>query len=298
MSCLAKGQDAILRSQSELAENNSSRINAAQRMLARVLQSRKFAVLSSYCGHPARQEVFSTFHFHVRAPPPHPSALPMSVAISAPRVLARAVCAWSLASARGGHGFAAASVPVASKQCAANVGTARLAKSRRACSPRAATVTADGENDEHAGDTYEVHPVAGDGRCLFRSVAVAMALRGDGDRAAPAVETAEADRLRNAAVDDLHARRADVEWFIEGDFKEYCASMRTPHAWGGEPEILSLANVLKVPIEVFMASQVVGTKVKSIGVYGENGDDSKENPIAILFRGLGHYEALTKCVVN
>ena len=46
-----------------------------------------------------------------------------------------------------------------------------------------------------------MHPVTGDGRCLFRSVAAAVALRGaTGRRAGDAEELVEADRLRNAAV--------------------------------------------------------------------------------------------------
>jgi hypothetical protein len=73
----------------------------------------------------------------------------------------------------------------------------------------------------------QVHPVVGDGRCLFRSVAAAVALRGEtGHRAGDAEELVEADRLRNAAVDELVARRAELGWIIEGDFDRYCANMR------------------------------------------------------------------------
>ena len=102
-----------------------------------------------------------------------------------------------------------------------------------------------------------MHPVAGDGRCLFRSVAIGVALRendgGDGRDDDLGTETARADALRNAAVDELARRRTEVEWFIEGEFDAYCADMRRPNAWGGEPEILMLTHVVKTPIEVFVS---------------------------------------------
>ena len=120
----------------------------------------------------------------------------MAHATSAPRVLARVVCVLSLASARGRHGFAsAAPSATASRQCPSRPPP----RARRACSPKAATAR-DGGSAEPGG-AFEVHPVAGDGRCLFRSVAVAVALRDGGARPAPAEETREADRLRAAAVD-------------------------------------------------------------------------------------------------
>ena len=218
----------------------------------------------------------------------------MAHATSAPRVLARVVCVLSLASARGRHGFASAGPSAtASRQCPSRPPP----RARRACSPKAATAR-DGGSAEPGG-AFEVHPVAGDGRCLFRSVAVAVALRDGGARPAPAEETREADRLRAAAVDDLERRREEVEWFIEGDFEAYCASMRRAHTWGGEPEILSLARVLGVRIEVFVDER---QRLRSIGVYGGDDDDvcddderDETRPVAVVFRGAGHYEALARC---
>lgn len=169
------------------------------------------------------------------------------------------------------------------------------------------------------GVSYEVYPVAGDGRCLFRSVAAAVALEtgstSDGTRLSDAEESAEADRLRAAAVDELVKRRTDVEWFIEGDFERYCRAMRVPSAWGGEPEILMLTHVLRAPIEVFMSAEERSTKalgrgglggggggtLRSIAHYGrdEYGDAATDGGggggIAVLFHGAGHYEALSKC---
>jgi len=223
----------------------------------------------------------------------------MAVAMTTPRVLARAVCVWSLASARGGHGFTAATPSVASAQCPSR-GVPRF---RRSCSAKSTV------RDAETAAAYEVHPVAGDGRCLFRSVAIALALHRGEPRLSPTEETAEADRLRSAAVDDIRKRRDEVEWYIEGDFEAYCAHMRRPNAWGGEPEILSLARVLKITIEVFMADSRRQTDspalVRSIAAYraddverreGEAEDvgSSFSDRIAVVFRGEGHYEALTK----
>lgn len=145
-----------------------------------------------------------------------------------------------------------------------------------------------------------MHPVAGDGRCLFRSVAIGVALRendgGDGRDDDLGTETARADALRNAAVDELARRRAEVEWFIEGEFDAYCADMRRPNAWGGEPEILMLTHVVKTPIEVFVSEPNDG--LRSIGTYGGDeysGDGDDDRGISVLFHGAGHYEALTRC---
>ena len=220
-------------------------------------------------------------------------AVAMAHAASAPRVLARVVCVLSLASARGRHGLAsAAPSATASGQCPSRPPP----RARRACSPKAATALAFGSAER--GGAFEVHPVAGDGRCLFRSVAVAMALRDGGARPPPEEETREADRLRAAAVDDLERRRDEVEWFIEGNFDAYCASMRQTRAWGGEPEILSLARVLGVRIEVFVeARDSEENGLRSIGAYGDDDDDAKDasTTIAVVFRGAGHYEALARC---
>ena len=172
------------------------------------------------------------------------------------------------------------------------------------------------------GVSYEIHPVAGDGRCLFRSVAAARALRGSsttekeqqqqlrhGQRLGEAEESAEADRLREAAVDELVRRRSEVEWFVEGNFDRYCQAMRQPRTWGGEPEILMLTHVLRAPIEVFIIENNLAAAaaaadddddatLRSIAHYGQ--DDYADalaagEGVAVLFHGAGHYEALSPC---
>ena len=185
----------------------------------------------------------------------------VAMSAAAARVIAPAACAGGLASAASAR--AAGPAGRSSVRHGADV---RLA-SRCASLTRAVYRHVEAVGDGRDATSYEVYPVAGDGRCLFRSVAAATAIRADGARLSPDVETAEADRLRNLAVDQLRRRRAEVEWFIEGDFDAYCDAMRRPIAWGGEPEILMLTHVLESPVEVFMPSPDART-VRSIGAYG------------------------------
>ena len=166
---------------------------------------------------------------------------------------------------------------------------ARTGATRRRC---ATVSSALGRWSSVEGVPYEVHAVTGDGRCLFRSVAAALALAGEGGgRKSAADESLEADRLRDAAVDELVKRRAEVEWFIEGDFDGYCEAMRRPSAWGGEPEILMLTHVIRAPVEVFLTE---GPALRSIGKYGAE-EYGPEGGVAVLFHGAGHYEALSRC---
>jgi hypothetical protein len=165
----------------------------------------------------------------------------------------------------------------------------RCTASQGACSARTLVRSA-ANGDSSSSSSYEVYPVIGDGRCLFRSIAVGRALAEIGERAEEIQEVIEADVLRAAAVDELLERREDTEWFIEGDFEQYCARMQAPSTWGGEPEILMLTHVLASPISVFME---VSGELKSIGVYGEEYAESGQyDNLAVLFHGAGHYEAL------
>ena len=141
-----------------------------------------------------------------------------------------------------------------------------------------------------SASSYAVFPVVGDGRCLFRSVAVARSLSERGERLEEKDELAHADALREAAVNELLERRDETEWFIEGDFDDYCARMRRNTSWGGEPEILMLTHVLASPISVYMESD----GLRRIARYGEDlylNEPQFEN-LAVLFHGGGHYEAL------
>lgn len=90
-------------------------------------------------------------------------------------------------------------------------------------------------------------------------------------------------------ADEFVKRREETEWFIEGDFDTYVSQMRKPHVWGGEPELLMLSHVLRVPITVYMHDNKYGGLI-SIAEYGQ--EYGTDNPIRVLYHGYGHYDAL------
>ncbi|KAG6398728.1 hypothetical protein SASPL_140197 [Salvia splendens] len=148
--------------------------------------------------------------------------------------------------------------------------------------------------------------IPGDGRCLFRSVVHGACLRAGKPSPNESHEKELADELRAAVADEFIKRRADSEWFIEGDFDSYVAKMRQPHVWGGEPELLMSSYVLHYLDEVFVKEYVEeyvfrlpitvhmwDKKKNSLKVIAEYGQEyGKENPIRVLYHGYGHYDAL------
>ncbi|RWW76623.1 hypothetical protein BHE74_00015274 [Ensete ventricosum] len=54
-----------------------------------------------------------------------------------------------------------------------------------------------------------------------------------------------ADELRARVADEFVKRRAETEWFVEGDFDTYVSTIRKPHVWGGEPELFMASHVLE-----------------------------------------------------
>lgn len=131
--------------------------------------------------------------------------------------------------------------------------------------------------------------IPGDGRCLFRSVIHGAWLRAGKQSPSDSLQRELADELRAKVADEFVSRRADTEWFVEGDFDTYVIQMRQPHIWGGEPELLMSSHVLKMPITVYMRDKTSGS-LKIISEYGQ--EYGKENPIRVLYHGYGHYDLL------
>ncbi|KAM7484090.1 hypothetical protein LguiA_000099 [Lonicera macranthoides] len=153
--------------------------------------------------------------------------------------------------------------------------------------------------------------IPGDGRCLFRSVVHGACLRAGKPSPTESLEKELADELRtklllsilffllreitsvalvsSQVADEFVKRRAETEWFLEGDFDTYVRQIRKPHVWGGEPELLMSSHVLQVPITCFMWDKKSGN-LKIIAEYGQ--DYGKENPVRVLYHGYGHYDAL------
>lgn len=136
---------------------------------------------------------------------------------------------------------------------------------------------------------YSVIGIPGDGRCLFRSVAHGACLRSGKPTPSERLQKELADELRAGVADEFIRRREETEWFIEGDFDTYVSQMRKPHVWGGEPELLMLSHVLRMPITVYMHDDKHGGLI-SIAEYGQ--EYGKDNPIRVLYHGYGHYDAL------
>nr|XP_043612841.1 OVARIAN TUMOR DOMAIN-containing deubiquitinating enzyme 4-like isoform X2 [Erigeron canadensis] len=86
--------------------------------------------------------------------------------------------------------------------------------------------------------------IRGDGRCLFRSVVHGACLRSGRPVPKENVIQELADDLRTKVVNELIKRRAETEWFLEGDFEAYVSHMQRSHVWGGEPELLMASHVL------------------------------------------------------
>lgn len=138
---------------------------------------------------------------------------------------------------------------------------------------------------------YSVIGIPGDGRCLFRAVAHGAHVRKGNGVPSEMVQRESADVLRAKVVDELVERRAETEWFIEGDFDSYTKRMRQPHVWGGEPELLMASHVLRMPITVYMFEQRAKGLI-SIAEYGQEYTKENHVPIRVLYHGFGHYDAL------
>ncbi|XP_031122138.1 OVARIAN TUMOR DOMAIN-containing deubiquitinating enzyme 4-like isoform X1 [Ipomoea triloba] len=140
-----------------------------------------------------------------------------------------------------------------------------------------------------AGNDLRTIWIPGDGRCLFRSVVHGARLREGKPSPGESYERELADELREKVVDEFIKRRADAEWFVEGDFDAYVTQMRQPHIWGGEPELLMSSHVLQAPIAVYMWDKKTNC-LKVIAEYGQ--EYGKDKPICVLYHGYGHYDAL------
>ncbi|XP_006660765.1 OVARIAN TUMOR DOMAIN-containing deubiquitinating enzyme 4 [Oryza brachyantha] len=136
---------------------------------------------------------------------------------------------------------------------------------------------------------YSVTGIPGDGRCLFRSVAHGACIRSGKPTPDENLQRKMADDLRAMVADEFIKKRAETEWFVEGDFDAYVSQIRKPHVWGGEPELLMASHVLRMPITVYMYDKEAGGLI-AIAEYGQ--EYGKEDPIQVLFHGFGHYDAV------
>jgi hypothetical protein len=152
--------------------------------------------------------------------------------------------------------------------------------------------------NSHAGappEALRLVPTTGDGRCLFRAIAKCLAFYGK--RPLPEhLERADADALREAAFQEIcQLRRQEFQkkHVIEGDMRIYCAQLRSPEFYAGEPEMYALADVLERPIEVYLVHPQNRTLLKIVE-YGTAYRKNKvaNEPVRVAYNGTNHYSAL------
>ncbi|KAF7458177.1 OTU-like cysteine protease family protein [Cryptosporidium felis] len=95
----------------------------------------------------------------------------------------------------------------------------------------------------------KIHDIVADGNCLFGSIKHQMELKNMGSYSIK--------DLRRIAVDYIEGNREAMEPFVlasiensDLSFEEYCDKIRDTNEWGGEVELVSLSNSLKLPITV------------------------------------------------
>mmetsp|Transcript_32202 Transcript_32202/g.60495 ORF Transcript_32202/g.60495 Transcript_32202/m.60495 type:complete len:239 (-) Transcript_32202:460-1176(-) len=136
--------------------------------------------------------------------------------------------------------------------------------------------------------------VSGDGRCMFRSVALGLAANKNvilGGK-----ETEEADQLRMAchsAMCTSVKRRNDfpeavMAVKVEQPIETYCKRIQKSNFWGGEAELLVLSKMLKAALKVYIRNPQ-GQGYVCIQEYGREFDKSnggKRKPVRLLFNGV------------
>ncbi|KAG4920052.1 hypothetical protein JHK82_049007 [Glycine max] len=128
-----------------------------------------------------------------------------------------------------------------------------------------------------AQETRAIYGIPGDGRCLFRSVVYGACLRSGEPSPSLSRQKELADELRAKVVDEFIKRRADTEWFLEGDFDTYTVQMRKPQY---EEENLDFSCPHMMPITVLMKDKSL-SNLKVIAEYGQ--EYGKDNPIRVIY---------------
>lgn len=150
--------------------------------------------------------------------------------------------------------------------------------------------------------------VRGDGKCMFRAIALGLA-RNQGRFLGSDAEEREADNLRLAVAEALcrtpKRRRqfgqAVIALEAEDTLKNYCRRIQSPSFWGGEPEMMVLSQMLKVPIFVYLSDSEYGgtsgfTVIQKYGEKYRKGtkDSPPRRPVRLLFTGGNHFDLLIK----
>jgi hypothetical protein len=120
---------------------------------------------------------------------------------------------------------------------------------------------------------------AGDGNCLFRSIA--HQVYGD-----PELH----GMCRALVVEYLTANKTWLSTFVEDDgVDQYLADMARPAVWGGEPELVAFHEIYRRPISIFSGEEHEGAGV--IAAYSMASLPGA-TPIRLSYYGGGHYDSV------
>jgi hypothetical protein len=154
------------------------------------------------------------------------------------------------------------------------------------------------------GEFFQVVRVRGDGRCMFRSLALGLAAL-TGRNMTSGEEEFEADQLRLAVAESLCRTPEKRKQFSESvmaisyeyGLEKYCKRILEPSFWGGEPELLVISRLIRRPVKVYIhaaqAKNATGAGFVCIQTYGEEfSKEGKRKPIRLLYNGENHYDLL------
>ncbi|KAH0789451.1 OTU domain-containing protein 6B [Histomonas meleagridis] len=101
----------------------------------------------------------------------------------------------------------------------------------------------------------KMHPVIGDGNCLYRSVAYCLSQCGLHEYS----DSLSFKILRKKAADELRAHPNEYQSFAgcetSEEFEVYCNKVENTAEWGGELEVTALSNALDYAIVVHMVGK-------------------------------------------
>ena len=169
-------------------------------------------------------------------------------------------------------------------------------------------------NKKKPSEYLKVVKITGDGRCMFRAVALGLA-HASKRNITKTEETEEADTLRMACFEQMckteEKRRENPEASMavkygEGGLESYCRRLQREDFWGGEVELLIVAKMIKRPIKVYLPAHMVKNAASRDGflciqTYGEafaertskrTGKKIVRDPIKLCYDGAAHYDLL------
>ncbi|DBA01157.1 TPA: hypothetical protein N0F65_002292 [Lagenidium giganteum] len=153
---------------------------------------------------------------------------------------------------------------------------------------RSRVIQAQNPRFQHYRDTLlahnlRLHPVEGDGNCLFRAVSHQV-YGNDGHHGL----------VRRYCMDYMESEKDYFEPYIVGDmndFMRYVTVKRRDGVWGDDPEIQAMCELYDRPAEIYAYDPVSG--YRKLRTFHEHGARSRNRPpIRLSYYGGGHYDSI------